>query len=153
MVCLNWAYCCWKLKTENWKHCSKIIFKCVNSIVGLMNSAWTVREQYMNSVWIVFFVPCTVILLFTCREKKKKAWKRRAETQVSALPKRAPWHFRRALNPAETQVCILRFTLFFFFFFLHRFWFWGTRTLFIYCWILFTHCLTLFIHCLTLFMS
>ena len=23
-----------KLKTENWKHCSKIIFKCVNSIVG-----------------------------------------------------------------------------------------------------------------------
>ena len=22
-----------KLKTENWKHCSKIIFKCVNSIV------------------------------------------------------------------------------------------------------------------------
>ena len=24
----------WKLKTENWKHCSKIIFKCVNSIVG-----------------------------------------------------------------------------------------------------------------------
>ena len=24
----------WKLKTENWKHCSKIIFKYVNSIVG-----------------------------------------------------------------------------------------------------------------------
>ena len=24
----------WKLKTENEKHCSKIIFKCVNSIVG-----------------------------------------------------------------------------------------------------------------------
>ena len=23
----------WKLKTENWKHCSKIIFKCVNSTV------------------------------------------------------------------------------------------------------------------------
>ena len=23
-----------KLKTENWKHCSKIIFKCINSIVG-----------------------------------------------------------------------------------------------------------------------
>ena len=28
-----------KLKTENWKHYSKIIFKCVNSIVGLVNSA------------------------------------------------------------------------------------------------------------------
>ena len=40
-VHLDWAYCCWKLKTENWKlkienwkHCSKIIFKCVNSNVG-----------------------------------------------------------------------------------------------------------------------
>ena len=34
-VCLDWTYCCWnwKLKTENWKHCSKIIFKCVNSNV------------------------------------------------------------------------------------------------------------------------
>ena len=32
-VCLDWTYCCWKLKTENWKHCNKIIFKCVNSIV------------------------------------------------------------------------------------------------------------------------
>ena len=28
-----------KLKAENWKHYSKIIFKCVNSIVGLVNSA------------------------------------------------------------------------------------------------------------------
>ena len=25
---------CLLLKTENWKHCNKIIFKCVNSIVG-----------------------------------------------------------------------------------------------------------------------
>ena len=41
----------------------------------------------MNSIF--FF--CTVLLLFTYREKKKKkkVGKRRAETQVSALPKRA----------------------------------------------------------------
>ena len=25
---------------ENWKHCSKIIFRCVNSVVGLVNSAF-----------------------------------------------------------------------------------------------------------------
>ena len=33
-VCLNIVYY-WKLKTENWKYCSKIIFKCVNSAVRL----------------------------------------------------------------------------------------------------------------------
>ena len=32
-VCLDIAYY-WKLKTKNWKHCNKIIFKCVNSSVG-----------------------------------------------------------------------------------------------------------------------
>ena len=76
-------------ETENWKHCNKIIFKCVNSIVGPM-----------NSVWIVFFVSYTVILLFTAEHKtkkkkkeKKKAWKRRAETQLSALPKRSLYLF------------------------------------------------------------
>ena len=37
------------LKIENWKHCSKIIFKRVNSIVGpIFNifNTWTVHEQY-----------------------------------------------------------------------------------------------------------
>ena len=41
-----------KLKTENWKHFSKIIFKCVNSTMGpifnifkYVNSARTVHEQ------------------------------------------------------------------------------------------------------------
>ena len=29
-------------ETENWKYCSKIIFKCVNSILGPVNSIWTV---------------------------------------------------------------------------------------------------------------
>ena len=33
MVCLDIVYC-WKLKTENWKYCNKIILKCVNSVVG-----------------------------------------------------------------------------------------------------------------------
>ena len=28
--------------TENWKYCSKIISKCVNSAVGPVNSAWIV---------------------------------------------------------------------------------------------------------------
>ena len=33
------------VETENWKHYSKIIFKCVNSVVRPVNSAWTVCEQ------------------------------------------------------------------------------------------------------------
>ena len=33
-VYLDTTYC-WKLKTENWKHCSKITFKCVNSAMRL----------------------------------------------------------------------------------------------------------------------
>ena len=32
-VCLDWTAFA---EIENWKHCSKIIFKCVNSIVGLI---------------------------------------------------------------------------------------------------------------------
>ena len=86
----------WKLKTENWKHCSKIIFKCVNSTVGPIfnekidkkwnlwvheqciyawfmknwsNIAATVHVQYMNSsrLWGI-----TRVL-----QKKKKKSKRR----------------------------------------------------------------------------
>ena len=74
-VHLDWNYCYWnwKLKTKNWKYCSKIIFKCVNSIVGpilIFFSAWTV-------LWTVIFVPYShaqwthVKLLFTHKEKKK----------------------------------------------------------------------------------
>ena len=46
-VRLDWAYCCWnwKLKTENWKHCSKIIFKCVKSIVGPIFNIFLVHKQ------------------------------------------------------------------------------------------------------------
>ena len=41
-------------ETENWKHCSKIIFKCVNSIVGLVNSVWIIYKQFMNSVFSLY---------------------------------------------------------------------------------------------------
>ena len=49
------------LKTENWKHCSKIIFKYVNNVVGSIFNEnfvekrdlwvpWTVHGSYWNSV-------------------------------------------------------------------------------------------------------
>ena len=47
-----------KLKTENWKHCSKIIFKCVNSTVGpifneKIDKKWNlwVREQCTDALF------------------------------------------------------------------------------------------------------
>ena len=36
---------------KNWKHCSKIIFKYVNSVMRPVNSAWTVNEQCINSAF------------------------------------------------------------------------------------------------------
>ena len=55
---------CWKLKTENWKHYSKIIFKCVNSIVGpifnifkYLNSTATIHKQYYYSTATVIIAP------------------------------------------------------------------------------------------------
>ena len=40
-----------KLKTENWKHCSKIIFKCVNSAVGpIFNEKIDKKNEICGSV-------------------------------------------------------------------------------------------------------
>ena len=86
-ICLDRTY---SAETENWKHCSKIIFKCVNSTVGSIfneNNCWKVefvnpwivhgytvhhgkvnlRGYYsMNSAWTV------VALLLKCVKKKKR---------------------------------------------------------------------------------
>ena len=49
-----------KLKIENWKHCSKIIFKCVNSNVGpifneKIDKKWNlwIYEQYIYALFTV----------------------------------------------------------------------------------------------------
>ena len=74
-VCLDWVYF---VETENWnwKHCSKIIFKCVNSIVRpIFNkkvakkcNLWD-REQYTYALF-------TVDKVNNCGLKKKKRGKR-----------------------------------------------------------------------------
>ena len=86
-----------KLKTYCWNHCSKIIFKCVNSTVGpifneKIDKKWNlwVHEQCMNALFnkkvnICGYCSCTVhwtvaTFLQKTREKKKKKkkneWKR-----------------------------------------------------------------------------
>ena len=61
-------------ETENWKHCSKIIFKCVNSAVKsifnifkCMNSAVIMREQWFLSLYSKF-----MWFYCSCAKKKKK---------------------------------------------------------------------------------
>ena len=51
---------------------------------------WTVHEQYMNSVWTMFFVPCIVKSCdFTVHAQgKKKNWKCKTWTSLSAEAKR-----------------------------------------------------------------
>ena len=82
-VCLDWVYFHW-----NWKYCSEIIFKCVNSVVEpIFNekvaekwSLWVpcidvlkmVEKQnfrllFMHYTWTVAFVSN-----YACKKKKKK---------------------------------------------------------------------------------
>ena len=69
-----------KLKTENWKYCSKIIFKCVNSTVGPIFNEKVVKKWYL---WVC--KQCTDALFtvekstFAAESKKKKA-----ETHIAA---------------------------------------------------------------------
>ena len=77
-VCLDRTYFA---ETENWKHYSKIIFKCVNSVVGpIFNEKivkkwylW-VREQCMNALFTV------EKSTFKAESKKK----RETETRIAA---------------------------------------------------------------------
>ena len=108
------------LKTENWKHYSKIIFKCVNSIVGsflIFFNTWTV----INSAYTVN--PCEVTV--HVQEKKKKnvdMRKRASQTATKCM----------FGSTFLTHVCVLRFCFcFFFFFFFTRFG--KTQLLFMYC--------------------
>ena len=65
-------------ETENWKYCSKIIFKCVNSVVGLIFNEkvaekWNlwVHEQCIDELFMEDLVKCCGWI------KKKKKWKKR----------------------------------------------------------------------------
>ena len=79
------------LKTENWKHCSKIIFKCVNSIMGPIFNIFLIREQCMHSVWTVHTLFTTVKSVpqsQKMRAKKKKKQQKTWRENVDAEPKR-----------------------------------------------------------------
>ena len=124
-VRLDWTYCYWnwKLKTENWKHYSKIIFKCVKNTVGpIFNifNAWTVLLQYMNSTATVheqwFLSLHSKFTVHALKKKRTKTWNENVNVGFS-------WNqtLTECLVSAETYVHVFIFTFpsFFFFFFLH----------------------------------
>ena len=63
------------VEIENWKHCSKIIFKCVNSVVGLIFNKKVVEKWCLWGSWTVNRTHwCTLHRLFCC-EQYTSWWK------------------------------------------------------------------------------
>ena len=93
-----------KLKTYCWNHCSKIIFKCVNSTVGpifneKIDKKWNlwVHEQCTNALftgksqqlWLLFMQQCinsNRIPSKTREKKKKKKKKAKRRCAIQTIP-------------------------------------------------------------------
>ena len=86
-VCLDWVYFCW-----NWKHYSKIIFKCVNSVVGpIFNKKVAEKcnlwdcEQCTDAM---FTVDKVIYCRLNKKKKKKKKKKKEKKTQCQNVDAR-----------------------------------------------------------------
>ena len=102
-VCLDRTYFA---ETENWKHCSKIVFKCVNSAVGpifneKIDKKWNlwVREQCIYALftenWSKVAATVYVPYMNNSREWGENAWKKKKKkrkTQKLKRSKRQPKH-------------------------------------------------------------
>ena len=79
-VCLDCAYFCW-----NWKHCSEIIFKCVNSAVGPIFNKKLLKSVICRTVNSAH-MHCSQLTKSTIagwtKKKEKKREKRRGETHT-----------------------------------------------------------------------
>ena len=76
-VRLDWAYFCW-----NWKHCSEIIFKCVNSAVRPIFNEKSAEKCNLWDLWIVHGCTVHIWLINHCglnKKKKKKKKEKNAE--------------------------------------------------------------------------
>ena len=66
-VRLDTVYFCW-----NWKHCSEIIFKCVNSAVGPIFNEKVVEKYNLWESWIVHCLQLTCQQLRAEPKKKEE---------------------------------------------------------------------------------
>ena len=77
-VCLDRTYFA---ETENWKHCSKIIFKCINSIVGPIFNEKVDKKWSLWDPWIVHLCIVHKRPVNSCGWRKKKKKKEKTQTQ------------------------------------------------------------------------
>ena len=82
---MDWAYFCW-----NWKHCSKIIFKCVNSIVG------PIFNEKVAKKWNLWIRKQCTNALFTGEKSTSVGWKKKKKKEKSTRQKRRQ---NNQLNP------------------------------------------------------
>ena len=83
-VYLEWAYFCW-----NWKHCSQIIFKCVNSIVRLIFNKKVAKKCNLWDCKQYTYALFTVDKVNNCglekkKKKKRKTWRRNVDVGFSS---------------------------------------------------------------------
>ena len=105
-MCLNTAYF-----AENWKYCSKIIFKCVNSAMGPIFNESLVekevcgsREQYMGSAG-----KTTTATEMCFSKQKQKNKKKRRHRCISSVSKQV-WRVENWIKILLKQQAILLFT-------------------------------------------
>ena len=113
-------------ETENWKHCSKIIFKCVNSIMRLVFNEKFIKKWYLWSVNSIR-MHCSWLKgqpLRLKKKKKKKGWNAHCNTRECSKhgskpqvwdPKRLPKQNKKKkklknVKIFEREKCALHYT-------------------------------------------
>ena len=94
-VCLDTAEN-WKLKTENWKYCSKIIFKYVNSIMRSIYSEKVVEKWILWVLWIVYGTHWCA--LFTRKSQQQRLQKEEKKTQMQLINVESKRHLSVCLD-------------------------------------------------------
>ena len=100
---MDWAYFCW-----NWKHCSGIIFKCVNSVVGLIFNEKVVEKWNLWDPGKVHL--CTVhcwlgqIVQLEPKKKRRKKKKRKHKAKHRREIQPNPNALNVSLSSPKTHV-------------------------------------------------
>ena len=84
-------------ETENWKHYSKIIFKCVNSIV------WPIFNKKVAEKWNLWVRKQCISALFTLKSQQNRLFKKKKvktqnatqETRIQTAPRSSHWCQKR----------------------------------------------------------
>ena len=72
----------WKLKLKTEKHCSKIIFKCVNNIVR------PIFNEKVDKKWYLWVCEQCTNALFTVEKVSLYCWKQKKEAEMRFAPRR-----------------------------------------------------------------